>query len=208
MPKTYGSDGSGFGSATLVPWHFGVVRIQIRRSLIFLSLTLKTPTKMYERKSNFLTKFFCILLFEGIFTSFFKDKKSKRSQNIFCYFCLMIEGSGSIPLTNLSGSRCPKNIWIRNTDLKIYLANCSVLWHGPWESSSLKTDVNVPVPTISTGTYYAKKLRKKHIFSWHWKWQDPDPYCNVWIYRSGSVSKCHWFETLNSTYMVPILPKT
>ncbi len=25
-------------------------------------------------------KFFCLLLFEGTFTSFFKDKKSKRSQ--------------------------------------------------------------------------------------------------------------------------------
>jgi hypothetical protein len=27
----------------------------------------------------FLTKFFCLLLFEDAFTSFFKDKKSKRS---------------------------------------------------------------------------------------------------------------------------------
>ncbi len=31
------------------------------------------------------------------------------------YFCLMIEGSGSIPLTNGSGSRRPKNIRICNT---------------------------------------------------------------------------------------------
>ena len=50
----------------------------------------------------------------------------------------MIEGSGSIPLTNLSGSRCPKKLWIRNTDLKIYLANCSVLWHVSWETSRLE----------------------------------------------------------------------
>jgi hypothetical protein len=27
-----------------------------------------------------LKKFFCLLLFEGTFTSFFKDKKSKRSR--------------------------------------------------------------------------------------------------------------------------------
>jgi hypothetical protein len=27
----------------------------------------------------FIKRFFCLLLFEGIFTSFFKDKKSKRS---------------------------------------------------------------------------------------------------------------------------------
>jgi hypothetical protein len=26
-------------------------------------------------------KFFCLLLFEATFTSFFKDKKSKKSQN-------------------------------------------------------------------------------------------------------------------------------
>jgi hypothetical protein len=30
-------------------------------------------------KSLFFKKFFCLLLFEGTFTSFFKDKKSKRS---------------------------------------------------------------------------------------------------------------------------------
>jgi hypothetical protein len=32
-----------------------------------------------NQKIIFLTKFFCILLFEGNFTSYFKDKKSKRS---------------------------------------------------------------------------------------------------------------------------------
>jgi hypothetical protein len=32
-----------------------------------------------NQKIIFLTKFFCILLFEGTFTSFFKEKKSKRS---------------------------------------------------------------------------------------------------------------------------------
>jgi hypothetical protein len=32
-----------------------------------------------NKKLILLTKFFCILLFEGTFTSFFKYKKSKRS---------------------------------------------------------------------------------------------------------------------------------
>jgi hypothetical protein len=32
-----------------------------------------------NKKSNLKKVFFCILLFEGIFTSFFKGKKSKRS---------------------------------------------------------------------------------------------------------------------------------
>ncbi len=31
-----------------------------------------------QQKTNFLHNFFCLLLFEGTFTSFFEDKKSKR----------------------------------------------------------------------------------------------------------------------------------
>jgi hypothetical protein len=79
-----------------------------------------------NKKRIFFLKFFCIVLFEGTFTSFFKDKKSKRShktvenQGFSYYFCLMIEGSrsgagsGSIPLTigSGSGSLWPKNMWI------------------------------------------------------------------------------------------------
>jgi hypothetical protein len=62
----------------------------------------------------FLMKFFCLLLFEGTFTSFFKDKKNQqksqnsRNQGFSYYFCLMIEGSGSIPLTSGYGSGRPK----------------------------------------------------------------------------------------------------
>jgi hypothetical protein len=70
-------------------------------------------------KNKFLKKFSCILLFEGTFTSFCKDKKSKRRHKtvkikVFLT-SLMIEGYGSIPLTNGSGSgsRRPKNMWIR-----------------------------------------------------------------------------------------------
>jgi hypothetical protein len=72
-----------------------------------------------------------------------KDKKSKRSHKAFeikvfsYFFYLVIEGSGSIPLTDGSGSgsRRPKNmwirwirIWIRNTGLKDGLA--SLLQHA------------------------------------------------------------------------------
>jgi hypothetical protein len=45
-----------------------------------------------------------------------KKSQNRRNQGVFYYFCLMIEGSGSVPLTNGSGSRRPKNIrllWIR-----------------------------------------------------------------------------------------------
>ncbi len=69
------------------PWHFGVdpdprihasdkwIRIRMRIwILLFASLTFKTPKKI-----NFFN-FFCLLHFEGTFTTFFfKDKKSKRS---------------------------------------------------------------------------------------------------------------------------------
>ncbi len=46
-------------------------------------------------------KFLCLLLFEGTFTSFFKDKKvikksqNSRNQGFSYYFCLMIEGQPS-----------------------------------------------------------------------------------------------------------------
>ncbi len=82
---------------------------------------------LQDAKKNLLkNKFFCLLFFESTFTSFFKDKKSKKSQNSrnqgFSYcFCLMIEGSGSIPLTygSGSGSRRPKNMWIRRIRIRI-----------------------------------------------------------------------------------------
>ncbi len=86
-------------------------------------------------KKQIFKKFFGLFLFEGTFTSFSKDKKSKRSHKtskikffLRYYFCLMIYGSGSgfIPLTNgsWSGSRRPKNIriWrirVRNTEQQI-----------------------------------------------------------------------------------------
>ncbi len=100
MPLTNGS-GSGFGSSYFRHW----------------------PSQDANKKNFFFFKFFCLLLFEGTLTSFFKDKKSKRSHKavgikfIFYYFCLLVEGSGSIRLSNESGSgsRRPKNIRIRNT---------------------------------------------------------------------------------------------
>jgi hypothetical protein len=77
-----------------------------------------------------LKKYFCLLLFEGTFTSFFKDKKSKRSHKavgfkvFFNNFCLVIEGSGSIPQTNGSGSgsRSLKNIRIRKIRIQLYFS--------------------------------------------------------------------------------------
>jgi hypothetical protein len=77
-------------------------------------------------KKLFIFNFFCLLLFEGTFTLFFKDKKSQNSKNqgFSYYFYMMIEGSGSIPLTNGSGSERPKKnmgIRIRNTGEKLVI---------------------------------------------------------------------------------------
>jgi hypothetical protein len=65
-------------------------------------------TDLQEANKKLIKKVFLLItvLFEGTFTSFFKDKKSSRSEKTVgfsYYFCLMTEGSGSIPLTNGSG---------------------------------------------------------------------------------------------------------
>ena len=39
-----------------------------------------------DKKTNFLRKFFCLLLFEGTFTPFFKDKKAKESEIKFFFY--------------------------------------------------------------------------------------------------------------------------
>ncbi len=39
-----------------------------------------------------------------------KESQNSRNQGFSYYFCMMIEGSRSIPLTNGSGSRRPKNV--------------------------------------------------------------------------------------------------
>jgi hypothetical protein len=75
-------------------------------------------------KKKLFIKFFRLSLFEGTFTSFFKDKSPKevtnsRNQGFSNYFCLMIEGSGSVPLTSGSVSGRTKNMWIRWIRIRI-----------------------------------------------------------------------------------------
>jgi hypothetical protein len=56
-----------------------------------------------------------------------KEVKNSRNQSLSYYFCLMIEGfrsgsgagSRSTPLTSGSGSRRPKNMWIRWIRIRI-----------------------------------------------------------------------------------------
>ncbi len=103
-------------------WHFGMdpdPRIHGSdkwiRILPFSSLTFKTPAKHF-----FFFSFFCLFLFEGTFTLSFKEKKSEKSQNSRIKVFLARAASGSVPLTNGSGSRRPKKNQIRKY---LYLFN-------------------------------------------------------------------------------------
>ncbi len=62
----------------------------------------------------FVKKFFCLLLFEVTFIQHFsKYEVKKKSQNISYYFCLMIEGSGSVPLTRNIGTDPGSQHWYK-----------------------------------------------------------------------------------------------
>ncbi len=77
-----------------------------------------------QQKTFFFSKFF--LLISGPFWRYIyiiflrwkviKESQNSRNQGFSYYLCLMIEGSGSVDLTNGSGSRRPKNIRSPNTD--------------------------------------------------------------------------------------------
>jgi hypothetical protein len=77
-------------------------------------IDLQEATKNKFKKRTF----FCLLLFEGKFTPFSTNKRSKRGHKtvrikVFVYYiCLMIDGagSGSTLLTNGSGSVRPRNM--------------------------------------------------------------------------------------------------
>ncbi len=58
-------------------------------------------------KNQFKKKFFCLLLFNGTFTSFFKDKKSKRSHKTVPYesWFFLPPGSGYVTDPNLGGTK-------------------------------------------------------------------------------------------------------
>jgi hypothetical protein len=69
-----------------------------------------------QQKTNFFTAYYFLKVKSHHFSkikSHNKKSQKSRNQSFSYYFCLMIEGSGSGPLTNGSGSRRPENIRIR-----------------------------------------------------------------------------------------------
>ena len=89
-----------------------------------------------QQKTN-LTQFFQLITFWKVHLHHFlkiksqKESQNSRNQGFSYYFCMMIEGSGSragsgsIPLTSWSGSgsRRPKNMWIRWIRIRIRIRN-------------------------------------------------------------------------------------
>ncbi len=180
MPLTNGS-GSGCGSGSFYCHHW--------------------PSRC-QQKNTLKKKFFCILLFEGTFTSFFKGKKSKRSHKTVdpgfsYYFCLMIErsgagaGSGSIPLTNGSGSwsRRPKNTWIR-----IRIRNTALWYLVPVDILLFYFQLGISdVAWSSDSRLLVSASDDKTLKIWELRWRlhnkpvDPDPVGIGWFgSRSGS----------------------
>ncbi len=103
MPLT---NGSGFGSGSWI------------RILLISSLTFMMPTKN-NLCLNLFSAYYCLKVHLPNFPKIKSQKESQNSRNQgFSYYCcMMTEGSGSetgsIPLTNGSGSGRPKNMWIR-----------------------------------------------------------------------------------------------
>ncbi len=106
MPLTNGY-GSGFGSGS-----FFVTDLQDANKKKFIL---------------FFLLYYFLKIHLHLFSKIKSQKESQNSRNpgFSYYFCMMIEGSrsgsgeGSIPLTNGSGSRRPKNMWIRWIRIRI-----------------------------------------------------------------------------------------
>jgi hypothetical protein len=141
MLLTNGS-GSGFGSK------FGSGSWILDPDPAILVIDLQHASK----KLIFNTIFSAYNFLKEHLHNFSKIKSQKESQNIrnqgfSNYFYMMIEGSGSIPLTSGSGSWRPKNMWIRWIRLR-------------------STDINSAVPYL---VIYFGELKSKQTASTYFR---------------------------------------
>ncbi len=102
------------------PWHFGVDPDPEIHASRLMDPDLDADPAFFIIHLQDANKVFLQITFFKVHFSKIKSKKKSqhsRNQGFSYYFCLMIEGygAGSIPLTNGSGSgsRRPKNMWIR-----------------------------------------------------------------------------------------------
>ena len=103
-----------------------------------------------QQKTYFQTNFLLITFRRYIYIIFQRYKVKKKLQNsgnqgFSYYFCLMIEGSGSIPLTNGSGSgaRRPENIRIRRFRIRI---RANTAWYPGLWCCTVRTPWPTPPP--------------------------------------------------------------
>ncbi len=110
-----------------------------------------------QQKTNFLTQFFSAYDFLKLHLHNFskikiqKESQNSRNQGFSYYFCMIIEGSGTIPLTSGSGSGSwrPKNTWIRWIRIRIRIRNTGFELCCPVHFSYLCTcDLYSPVHNV------------------------------------------------------------
>jgi hypothetical protein len=110
------------------PWHFGTdldprIRIIDLRIRIRIRIRILLFSPVADKMLTTFSKFFCLLLFNGTFTSVLMDIKSKRSHKVveikvfLTSFCLLIEVSGSVQNNDWSGSGRPKKYGSGSTTL-------------------------------------------------------------------------------------------
>ncbi len=135
--------------------HDILVRIRIRGSMPLTNGSGSCYFRLWPSRNQDANK--TLIFYNFFFTAYFFMKvhfwrytsgflQNSRNQGFAYYFCLMIEGSGSVPLTNGSGSgsRRPKNkrirrIRIRNTD--VHDLNFGLWWQGRgWRGRCLMCD--------------------------------------------------------------------
>ncbi len=124
-----------------------------------------------QQKTIFKKKNFCLLLFEGTFTSFFKDKEESR------FFLLFLSDDRririrSVPLTNGSGSRRPKKYGSWSTALSfcfhvnfpLFTRSYCEIVAGP-ETGGKQKYWHVR-PTAEVGSQLVRNRRYNFIFRW------------------------------------------
>ncbi len=111
----------------------GWIRIRIRGSMPLINGSGSSLTFTMSARNKFFNTIFSADYFLKLHLHYFskiksqKESQNSRNQGFSYYFCTVLEGSGSIPLTSGSGSGRPKNMWIR---IRIRIRICNTAWRS------------------------------------------------------------------------------